>query len=843
MKQILTLIGLLFCIMPLKAQQYEGTVTNTGGKPIARASVVVTDSLHNALSFTRSDAKGAFALKSPSGKKVAYITFTAVGYAKKEFPIEEFTNGSSIRMDEKAIELKEVVVKDEPVKRSGDTVSYRVSAFKQAYDRSIEDVIAKMPGLKVDDKGIIYYNNQAIRNFYIEDMDMMGNQYVQASRNLSADRVESVQVYEHHEEVKALQGISKSNAVALNIKLKKNAKNIWTGSGDMTLGLPVGDADRLLREWRLSPMMFAKNLQTLSLYKSNNIGTDLQPEVGNTGGMRTFNPIRNIQYGTSFTDRKRSLFNDSHLLTTNWLYKPQRDTDLRLQLSGLLDHETGELTRETHYTDMNDNIVRTERNTSDCYHQEWNANLKFQQNKARYMLSNETAAHLDLSHSTGVAYLNGNRTDQRVRPHEIRLDNSLRAIRRINQRHSVTFSSDLSYSRLPASLRLYNNREQETRLNNLRWENKVSFMHSWRRFSLSATAEGGLLFQDFHVASPDTIARNLYREAYALLRPSLDYELGAWHFSLVPRVRLLNQSIEHRRQLRWLVEPEASIRYDNRGLFSHLLHYLTINTLSDLLRITDIPFYQNYAFSSAGTGMLRLSRFETLGLTSNFRDVGHRLYGGISLGYTANTTHSMFSNAMDAEGVYNRNSYDRKNRMENYNASFNIQKNLSWAQTSIRIDGSYGMSRYPMVIGGEETVSRMYNTTLKASVIMRPIQPFTLDVGAERIGRHSSKMWSGGQAVTTANYYGHLNLHYVQDRWLVSLTNWCSLTDEDGQNNVLFSDAKLTYKLKRFDVILSCNNLWNKDRIVRRGITVYEETFSIYRLRPREVMIGFSLLL
>ena len=226
MRLILIITVLFFKLMPLKAQVYEGKITDVDGQPIVRASVIVSDSLHNPLSFTRSDVKGEYKLKVPVGKSVSYIVFTAVGYAKQELNILNYKNHSIIKMEAKAIELKEVVVKDEPVKRSGDTLTYRVSAFKQAYDRSIEDVIAKMPGLKVDDIGIIYYNNKAIRNFYIEDMNMMGNQYVQASRNLSADRVESVQVYERHEEVKALQGISKNNEVALNIKLKKSAKNI-----------------------------------------------------------------------------------------------------------------------------------------------------------------------------------------------------------------------------------------------------------------------------------------------------------------------------------------------------------------------------------------------------------------------------------------------------------------------------------------------------------------------------------------------------------------------------------------------------------------------------------------
>ena len=49
-----------------------------------------------------------------------------------------------------AIELKEVSVKSDKVHERGDTVSYVVGAFANSNDRSIGDVIAKMPGFDVD---------------------------------------------------------------------------------------------------------------------------------------------------------------------------------------------------------------------------------------------------------------------------------------------------------------------------------------------------------------------------------------------------------------------------------------------------------------------------------------------------------------------------------------------------------------------------------------------------------------------------------------------------------------------------------------------------------------------
>ena len=55
---------------------------------------------------------------------------------------------------------------------------------------------------------------------------MLGSKYAQVSENLSADKVKSVQVYENHQQVKMLRGLSFSEQAALNIVLRNDAQNI-----------------------------------------------------------------------------------------------------------------------------------------------------------------------------------------------------------------------------------------------------------------------------------------------------------------------------------------------------------------------------------------------------------------------------------------------------------------------------------------------------------------------------------------------------------------------------------------------------------------------------------------
>ena len=65
-------------------------------------------------------------------------------------------------LDEKAIALREVKVRPQKIRNSGDTLTYSVVAFRHGQELSIADVIAKMPGLEVQPNGAIKYQGKNI---------------------------------------------------------------------------------------------------------------------------------------------------------------------------------------------------------------------------------------------------------------------------------------------------------------------------------------------------------------------------------------------------------------------------------------------------------------------------------------------------------------------------------------------------------------------------------------------------------------------------------------------------------------------------------------------------------
>ena len=67
-----------------------------------------------------------------------------------------------------ALELKEVIVTAKKIRQSGDTISYSAATYRGKNDKTLEDLLRKMPGIEVKADGQITYNGQWINEFYIE---------------------------------------------------------------------------------------------------------------------------------------------------------------------------------------------------------------------------------------------------------------------------------------------------------------------------------------------------------------------------------------------------------------------------------------------------------------------------------------------------------------------------------------------------------------------------------------------------------------------------------------------------------------------------------------------------
>ncbi|RRD57159.1 carboxypeptidase regulatory-like domain-containing protein [Tannerella forsythia] len=370
MKRVILLSTVLFLMSGVLTAQHStvlsGKVTDkTSGQPLAGVLVTIRPAGENkVVKFTQTSAEGMFELSIKALPASHVLHFSMMGYAPLILPLEAGRNIYDAAMTEKVTPLKEVLVKAPSIHQRGDTVTYIVSNFADVQDRSLADVLKKMPGIEVEKSGAIKYNGVSINKFYIEGKDMLGGRYGIATNNIHQKDVGSVEVMENHQPIKALEDLSFSQNPAINIRLKEDAKARWVGTAKAGAGFRP-----LLWHAEVALMRFKKKSQTLNTLKSNNTGVDLVSETslfaiddlftpfGKSYRLRDYLSVRPDYLREIDSDRSR--FNKTHQFNTNNLWSLGKHYDLTAQITYLNNRLTSDNeTRTSHF--LEDSTIVTE---------------------------------------------------------------------------------------------------------------------------------------------------------------------------------------------------------------------------------------------------------------------------------------------------------------------------------------------------------------------------------------------------------------------------------------------------------------------------------------------------
>ena len=123
--------------------------------------------------------------------------------------------------------LAEVVVTAEapPVTMIGDTIQYNAGSFKVQPNASVEDLLKKLPGVKVEKDGTVKAQGEKVNKVLVDGKEFFGNDPKIATRNLPADAIDKVQVYDKLSDQAQLTGFDDGNSEkTINLKLKKDKK-------------------------------------------------------------------------------------------------------------------------------------------------------------------------------------------------------------------------------------------------------------------------------------------------------------------------------------------------------------------------------------------------------------------------------------------------------------------------------------------------------------------------------------------------------------------------------------------------------------------------------------------
>ncbi|MDE6576982.1 MAG: TonB-dependent receptor [Muribaculaceae bacterium] len=428
-------------------------IENTSAQPVPGANIVIKSNARMK-GFSAADADGNFSIIIPKGLPDLSVTVSAVGYKTYTSPLDTVTSPLTIILEDGALQLKEVVVKSRSITTQGDTVTYHVGNFAQSQDRSIGDVLKRMPGIDVEDSGKIKYQGTDINRFYIEGSDLLGGKYGIATNGISYQDVGAVEVMENHQPMRVLQGFGISEQAAINLKLKDKAKATLTGHGKVGGGWAT-QPHGAVWEADLFGMMIMGKYQNITTLKANNTGERVSDQLTNfylDRAEEKISPYLSLSLPVPPELRLKSTYlNRSWMVSTNNLWKVGDGSDMKLQLDYLNDRvTTNASTRTIYYLPDGEQVVAEDR-SSLAHTNALTAKLSTEINRKTFYLTNVLDA--DFSWNDTRLDVEGSLSNsQKARTPEFYVGNLLKVMKRFKGTRLVTFISRNEWRSLPERL-------------------------------------------------------------------------------------------------------------------------------------------------------------------------------------------------------------------------------------------------------------------------------------------------------------------------------------------------------------------------------------------------------
>lgn len=190
--------------------------------------------------FTRSDAQGKFAFKNiKPGKYILMTTHPYFADVLDNITVNETpTDVGTLALTSKSKLLMEVIVKSgNPIKIKGDTTVYTADSFKVSANANVEELLKKLPGIQVDKNGQIKAMGEVVEKVLVDGEEFFGDDPGMAVKNLRADAVKEVQVFDKKSDQAEFTGIDDGKTTkTINLKLKEDKKTGYFGKIDVAGG-------------------------------------------------------------------------------------------------------------------------------------------------------------------------------------------------------------------------------------------------------------------------------------------------------------------------------------------------------------------------------------------------------------------------------------------------------------------------------------------------------------------------------------------------------------------------------------------------------------------------------
>lgn len=875
MRQILFIVTtiLLFPFFVLSQTVITGSVKNKKSEPLAANVMVQAKGSTRIEGFAVTDENGDYTLTYKGTVDSVTITVTGMNIGKYSRVVVNRVQKLDFVIEEKPLKIEEINVLANKLELRGDTLNYLVPAYIDQNDRVIGDILKKLPGIEVAPSGRISYQGKSINKFYVENMDLLQGRYGIATNNIPAKDVAAVQVLENHQPVKALRDKIFSDEAAINLKLKDSAK----GSVALT-GLAGIGYQPLMWNAELVGMYFAKIMQNMSIYKSNNSGDDVVSETrahydSERISMNSGSILSVQSPATPSVPQKRYLQNQSHSVTSNQLFKLNEDTELTtniLYYNDRIKRESYSLNEQYLPGDSTLSIEEQVSTINKIHNAE--IALRFNSNAKDHYLSNALNLNGSWNNDLGLGTTRSKNTnlDETIRQHLNRptfsVDNTLNLIKNIqNNTYKIYFSTGYGHRShfLTVSPASYFGNDQLASLTqhvlskDLASILRLSYGLKLRNFMLNYDLWGRAdirnmktdllneMYNGSSIALDDSLKNDLgYNTFQVGINQGYSYDNGAFKARLQLPLVYYVLSIDNRipgqsgKYNKWLLNPSFSVKYDltpelafsvggglNRSygdMNSTYTGYIMHNYRSLLRNSIDRLFE-----SHSGNGYF----------SATYRNVLRALFINAGINYNRSWKNLLYG--YNYQGIMSvKTTIDQPTQSDGYGVRINMSKGLNFCSATVRAFGAYNVGKGELLIQDEIMNYRSNGYNAGGSMNMNPVS---------FLGFSYSLTWNQSKNYIEESSERFPFVRGISQSGQISVFPHKSLTinfniehqynSAASNRNTSFADAGVKFKSGQWDLELALNNLFNARQYVSASYNDINSYYCSYNLRPVSVLL------
>ncbi|QZT36424.1 hypothetical protein K5X82_14330 [Halosquirtibacter xylanolyticus] len=867
---VITVISLFsLSVYAEKSKGLEGLVVDAKSlRPIPNVICKLYGASDKMLGYFLTGTKGEYHIKAyPEAKRV---TYAHMGYKTFSISYEEALTNHRVKLYTEVQNIAQVTVDVPPIRATKDTIRYNVGSFVEKKDRTIGDVLKKLPGIEVSKNGTVKYQGEAISRFYIEGKDLLGGAYNQATNSLPVDAVAQVQIMEHHQHKRALEGTVPPRQAALNVTIKKGHKMRMFGELKGGVGMPWTSWDNSVFLMRVNPKH-----QALITGKMNNTGKDLSGETSNRldySNLSTFDMLPEDLYGELGVRQiplpaSRYLDNNSYSVGVNELFSFSKQTTLRANASYYGDRTDQSMSMYQRYGV--DNPVTVQSLQQGLYKTDRVVpQLQFEHNGDNLYIEDKMKASFSWQRQDYRVVQNGNQRRQENRQSPNYMDNTM----------DMTLRKDNLLLSMRMLLRYYDGESQMDVLGSSSskqkmspWIHQVADRNYWvakgnvgigslngkREFKVGIDY---LMKQDHLTPIGDydlvgdplgkTVSGNQTKSEYSVgMNPSYKWRFkeGYVHFEVPFEVEKLGWETRKETKDHYYLSyhPKVYFNYEYLDLWEFRLDTSYDSDASHDFVVTQTPFFKDYRTLYRNQLDMdqwfdRVSRFKAGG-SIRYKDLATMFFASLSGTYYKNWSHQYHDYRYSSQLTEILPTWG-SNKSEFIYVSGLIDKTLYGAGLTLKLKGDYNNYLSLFSQNGTLFYNRSQIVTGTFTTIFKKIKWFSANY--KLVGNYMWQKYDGVVTDPLRSYTHRMDL-YLYPTKSVTFSVAGDYTDrevaKDRFEDFFFMDAEVKWSpSKRYDLSFVMSNLFDQDQYEVGTESGMNYSYTRLPLRERVLMLKMA---